>query len=231
MQNYEDWKNWSELNFAEASVEENLYFSKLRKKFKLSNDLDVLEIGYGNGSFLDFSRTIGWNVSGVEVIPELINRASQQNFEVFTNIDDVQKRYDLIVAFDVLEHIKSEDFLFFLEKIKKCLNSNGAFIFRTPNGSSPLGLANQHGDATHVNIFTESKMHYWTNSSNLNLNYYGGDIFLVYNRKILKTPFRLIKRILQILIEGMVRWIFSPLSKCVLFSNSLYKLTLKNDES
>ena len=83
MQNYEDWKNWSELNFAEASAEENLYFSKLRKKFKLSNDLDVLEIGYGNGSFLDFSRDVGWNVSGVEIIPELRNRASQDNFEVF----------------------------------------------------------------------------------------------------------------------------------------------------
>jgi SAM-dependent methyltransferase len=231
MQNYEDWKNWSELNFAEASAEENLYFSKLRKKFKLSNDLDVLEIGYGNGSFLDFSRDVGWNVSGVEAIPELRNRASQDNFEEFASIDDVQKRYDLIVAFDVLEHIKPKELLFFLEKIKRCLNPNGAFIIRTPNGSSPLGLVNQHGDETHVNIFTESKMRYWANSSNLNLYYYGGDIFLIYNGKILKTPFRLIKRILQVFIERVVRWIFSPQSKGVLSSNSLYKLTLKNNES
>ncbi len=227
MQNYEDWKNWSELNFAKASAEENLYFSKLRKKFKLRNNLDVLEIGYGNGSFLDFSRTIGWNISGVETIPELINRASHNNFEVFKNIDDVQNKYDLIVAFDVLEHIESKDLGFFLEKIKRCLKSNGEFIFRTPNGSSPLGLANQHGDVTHVNIITQSKMHYWANSSNLNLNYYGGDIFLIYNGKLLKTPLRLVKRILQILTEGMVRWIFSPQSKGVLSSNSLYKLTLK----
>jgi len=227
MQNYEDWKDWSELNFAEASVEENLYFSKLRKIFKLSNNLDVLEIGYGNGSFLDFSRTIGWNISGVETIPELINRASHNNFEVFKNIDDVQNKYDLIVAFDVLEHIESKDLGFFLEKIKRCLKSNGEFIFRTPNGSSPLGLANQHGDVTHVNIITQSKMHYWANSSNLNLNYYGGDIFLIYNGKLLKTPLRLVKRILQILTEGMVRWIFSPQSKGVLSSNSLYKLTLR----
>ena len=227
MQNYEDWKNWSELNFAKASAEENLYFSKLRKKFKLRNNLDVLEIGYGNGSFLDFSRTIGWNISGVETIPELINRASHNNFEVFKNIDDVQNKYDLIVAFDVLEHIESKDLGFFLEKIKRCLKSNGEFIFRTPNGSSPLGLANQHGDVTHVNIITQSKMHYWANSSNLNLNYYGGDIFLIYNGKLLKTPLRLVKRILQILTEGMVRWIFSPQSKGVLSSNSLYKLTLR----
>ena len=133
----------------------------------------------------------------------------------------------MIVAFDVLEHIESEDLIIFLTNIKKCLKPNGAFIFRTPNGSSPLGLANQHGDATHINIITESKMHYWANSANLNLNYYSGDIFLIYNGKMLKTPFRLIKRILQILTEGIVRWVFSPQSKGILSSNSLYKLTLK----
>jgi 2-polyprenyl-3-methyl-5-hydroxy-6-metoxy-1,4-benzoquinol methylase len=228
MQNYEEWKNWTDLKFAKASLEDRLYFSKIKNKFNLDNNLDVLEIGFGNGSFLDFSRSIGWNISGVEEIPELVNRASKQNFEVFHDIDNVKKRYDLIVAFDVIEHIKSEDLIFFLEKIGGCLKSNGEFIFRTPNGSSPLGLANQHGDVTHVNIITESKMLHWANSSNLKLNYYGGDFYLIYNGKILKTPFRLLKRILQILIEGIFRWIFSPQSKGVLSANSLYKLTLNN---
>jgi len=31
MRNYEDWKNWTELNFAKASLEEGFYFSKLIK--------------------------------------------------------------------------------------------------------------------------------------------------------------------------------------------------------
>jgi hypothetical protein len=227
MQNYEDWKNWTEPNFAKASLEESLYFIKLKKTFGLGNDLDVLEIGFGNGSFLDFSRSIGWNISGVEEIPELIKRASKKNFEVFNNISDIKKRYDLIIAFDVIEHIKSEELISFLDKISECLNTNGSFIFRAPNGSSPFGLSNQHGDVTHVNIITQSKINFFANSSNFDLNYYGGDIYLIYNGKILKTPFRFLKRILQILIEGMVRWIFSPQSKGVLSSNSLYKLTLK----
>jgi 2-polyprenyl-3-methyl-5-hydroxy-6-metoxy-1,4-benzoquinol methylase len=227
MQNYEDWKNWTELNFAKASLEEKLYFSKLKKTFILGNNLDVLEVGFGNGSFLDFSRSIGWNVSGVENIPELVSRASKKNFAAFDDIGNVNKSYDLIIAFDVLEHIRSEDLISFLNKISACLKSNGSFIFRTPNGSSPFGLANQHGDVTHVNIITQSKVHFWANSSNLDLNYYGGDIYLIYNGKILKTPFRFLKRILQIIIEGIVRWIFSPQSKGVLSSNSLYKLTLK----
>lgn len=228
MQNYEEWKNWTDSKFAKASLEDRLYFSKIKKKFNLDDYLDVLEIGFGNGSFLDFSRSIGWNISGVEEIPELVNRATKQNFEVFHDIDNVKKRYDLIIAFDVIEHIKSEDLISYLEKIASCLKPNGEFIFRTPNGSSPLGLANQHGDVTHVNIITESKMLHWANSSNLKLSYYGGDFYLIYNGKLFKTPFRFFKRILQILIEGIIRWIFSPQSKGVLSANSLYKLTLKN---
>ena len=116
MQNYEDWKNWSELNFAKASLEENLYFLKLKKTFNLGNNLDVLEIGFGNGAFLDFSRSIGWKISGLEKIPELVKRASNNNFEVYDDIADVNKRYDLIIAFDVIEHIKSEDLIFFSKK-------------------------------------------------------------------------------------------------------------------
>ena len=42
--------------FAKAALEDRLYFSKLKKMFNLNSDLDVLEIGFGNGSFLDFAR-------------------------------------------------------------------------------------------------------------------------------------------------------------------------------
>ena len=227
MQSYNDWKNWSEFSFAKVSLEDRLYFSKFKKKFNLSNNLDVLEIGYGNGSFLQFSRDIGWNISGIEIIPSLIQRASQNNFIIFNDITQVQNKYDLIVAFDVLEHILPEELVSFLDQVKTYLNPGGVLICRTPNGSSPLGLTNQHGDATHVNIITESKMNYWASCAGLNLNFYGGDIFLIYNGKIFKTPFRLIKRALQILIEGLIRWVFSPQSKGLLASNSLFKLTLK----
>ena len=52
MQNYQDWKNWRSEDFASASKEENLYFSKLRKSFKLGDNLEVLEVGFGNGRLL-----------------------------------------------------------------------------------------------------------------------------------------------------------------------------------
>jgi 2-polyprenyl-3-methyl-5-hydroxy-6-metoxy-1,4-benzoquinol methylase len=233
MQNYQDWKNWDSSNFACASKEENLYFSKLKSKFKLTASLNVLEIGFGNGSFLDYSKSVGWNISGVEVIPTLVNRAINNGFKAFKSINDVPTKfkYDLIVAFDVIEHIAPENLCNFLKKVTNLLQPNGVFIIRVPNGSSPFGLSNQHGDTTHQNIITESKMDFWANSVNLKINFKGGDIYLIYNGKKIKFLSRVLKRILQLSIERLVRWIFSPQSKGFLSANSIYVLSKKNNES
>jgi 2-polyprenyl-3-methyl-5-hydroxy-6-metoxy-1,4-benzoquinol methylase len=229
IKSYQEWKNWTDEDFALVSIEEQLYFSKLRRKFKLVNNLDVLEIGFGNGSFLDFSRKVGWNISGVELHPNLISIATRDGFEVFDNIYEIPKnnKYDLIVALDVLEHIESDDFPKFFAKIKNCLNPEGTILIRTPNGSSPFGLANQYGDVTHKSVITESKMQHWANIVDLEIDFSGRDIYLIYNGKFMKMPIRAIKRILQLLIEKIVRWIFSPQSKGFLSANSIYVLSLK----
>jgi len=233
MYKYEEWKKWSDKKFASASKEESLYFSKLKKKFKLGDNLDVLEIGFGNGAFLDFSKNLGWNITGVELIPNLIKKAQEHDFQVFQNIDEIpiQYKYDLIVAFDVIEHIDPNQIFNFLKKIKSLLNYNGAFVFRVPNGSSPFGLGNQHGDVTHLSVITESKVDYWAKCMNLEISYSGSDIYLFNNGKIIKIPIRVLKRILQLLIERILRWIFSPQSKGFLASNSMYLLIHKNNES
>ena len=229
MQKYEDWKNWQSDSFAKASVEEYFYFSKLINFFKLSGKLNVLEIGFGNGSFLDFSKTRGWNIYGVEEIPALIQRARKSGYIVFDDIDEIphQIKFDLVAAFDVMEHIKSEEIIVFLEKIKSYLAEDGSLIIRVPNGSSPLGLANQYGDFTHVSVITPNKMDYWASCSNLDIDYQGGDIFPIYNGRLIKLPIRLIKRIFQIFIERLLRWIFSPQPKGFLSANSLFLLRLR----
>lgn len=229
MQNYIEWKNWNIENFASASFEERLYFKKLIKKFELGENLEVLEIGFGNGAFLDFAESIGWNISGVELNPSLVARAAQHGFNVYPSLFEIPdiNKYDLIIALDVIEHIEETQIPNFLKKTQDLLSSNGSLILRVPNGSSPLGLANQHGDITHVSVITEGKMNYFTKSIDLKIDYKGSDPYLIYNGKLLKTPSRILKRFLQVLIERMIRWIYSPQSKGFLSANSVYLLSLR----
>ena len=229
MQEYEDWKNWKNEDFGKITPEDNAYFSKIRRKFKLHDNLTVLEIGFGNGNFLNYCKNNNWDVYGVEIIQELLDRATNAGFSVCDNIDNISnKTFDLVVCFDVLEHIEQEEVTDFLKRIKNILNRNGSLIIRTPNGASPLGLTNQHGDTTHVNIVTATKMEYWSNSAGLELKYQNGDIYPIYNGKLFKIPSRVVKRLLQILIERSLRWIFSPQSKGFLSANALFLLKNEN---
>ena len=232
MQNYEDWKNWKDGDFGKNTPEDDAYFSKIKKTFNLNNNLRVLEIGFGNGNFLNYCKNNNWDVVGVELIKELLDRATSAGFSVYDNIDNIpNKKFDLVVCFDVLEHIEHIEVVNFLKKIKSLLNPGGTLIIRTPNGSSPLGLANQHGDITHVNIITATKMGFWGSSAGLELQYQNGDVYSIYNGKMLKIPTRIIKRLLQLLIERLLRWVFSPQSKGFLSANALFLLKVKKHES
>jgi len=223
MQEYEDWKDWKNEDFGTTTPKDKAYFSKIKSKFNLNGKLSVLEIGFGNGNFLNYCKNNNWDVCGVEIIQELLDRAASAGFTVYNNIDNIpDKTFDLVVCLDVLEHIDQDQVVNFLNNIKNILNDNGSLIIRTPNGASPLGLANQHGDITHVNIVTATKIEYWTNSAGLTLQYQDGDVYPIYNGRLFKAPIRMIKRILQIFIERSLRFVFSPQSKGFLSANSLF---------
>jgi len=63
--------------------------------------------------------------------------------------------FDVIVVFDVLEHLTLEEILIFLDRAKQLLVTGGVIIARVPNCASPYGLAYQNGDFTHLTQFSE----------------------------------------------------------------------------
>lgn len=63
--------------------------------------------------------------------------------------------FDLITAFDVLEHIPSEVQIDFVNAIYGALKSKGKFIGSVPNANSVLGNRNRYIDYTHWVTFTE----------------------------------------------------------------------------
>ena len=218
---YIDWKNWEADSFAKTSKLEEAYFNNIFKLLKLKKSSKILEIGFGNGSFLGYAVSQSFNYDGVESNENLVDIAIDNNFSAYTSLDKIDKetKYDLIILFDVIEHINADVVEEFFKEMNVHLEETGSIFLRFPNGSSPLGLGNQHGDVTHCNIVTLPKLNYWCYNSDLKVIFYRGDIRpFIFRHNILKMPSRLIRLFFHVLTEKFIRSISSQ-SKGVLSSN------------
>jgi 2-polyprenyl-3-methyl-5-hydroxy-6-metoxy-1,4-benzoquinol methylase len=228
MTSYTKWKSWDANQFGLTSKENSSYYQKLFSKY-LPEAKNVLEIGYGNGSFLNWCKEKGLNVHGIEQDKDLITRAKKTNYKVYKSISQIKDvKFDLIVLFDVLEHIEQTEIDSVFKSLKKILAKNGKIFIRVPNGSSPFGLAYQHGDVTHVTTINGAKIAYWSRFNGLKVIYSGADTKVLMSGKLYKLPQKLIRRALYIMIEELIRFIFSPLPRGVLSANLLCILTHDN---
>ena len=101
----------------------------------------VLEIGCAQGKFLN-DLTPTFKKFGVE-INENGRRYIQEHYPEITvyqddieseNFGDCSTKYDIILMWHVLEHIKDPSA--FLQRLSSLLNKNGVFIFEVPNRNS-----------------------------------------------------------------------------------------------
>lgn len=155
---YDTFKGWD--NYFHASNEDRRYFSREFRDFSLAGKR-ILEIGYGSGALLAWFAEQGAEVAGVEITQRSLEEARQRGLNVYTDIASAQtaeRPFDLIVAFDVLEHLSIDAILALLQDVKKALSANGSMLIRVPNGRSPWGLANQYGDLTHITVLSDLRL-------------------------------------------------------------------------
>lgn len=160
-ENYAKWKGWiGDQPFGHLTEEQ-------RRKFQLQLErcdicykaIRALEIGYGNGAFLKFLAENNSTVEGVEIQPELLGAARSSGWSVYNSVDDLNgRKYDCIVAFDVLEHLTVDQLKSLFAACRQLLAENGRMFFRFPNADSFMGLSSQNGDYTHVTALGESKL-------------------------------------------------------------------------
>jgi SAM-dependent methyltransferase len=97
----------------------------------------LLEIGCGNGDFLQVAKQVGFTVKGVEVSESAANIANAKLGEksVFCgNIEDMdlpEGSFDICALFDVIEHVR--DPIRFLNKIHRILAPGGVLFLVTPS--------------------------------------------------------------------------------------------------
>lgn len=227
--NYIRWKNWEAENFAQTSSGALFYFAQFfRRHPVLKNNSEVLEIGFGNGELLGYLRDRSHNVTGVEINPHLVERATQAGYEAHAGLvweipALLNRKFDSIFAFDVAEHMTQAELNAFFSWSKAHLNSDGRLILRFPEGASPFGLAYQNGDFTHVTSLTMSKTHSLCEMNNLKLLSYS-DEFL---RSNILCAYGLVGKLALLMLQGYAKvlrttmcMVFYPLSLDVKFSTN-----------
>jgi len=121
-----------DLNWWWYKAKNNL-LTHILKKFIKTSHLNVLEIGPGLGNNLQTLSNYG-RVDVLETDQDFIdylkNTKQLKEDHIFKSFDEVDKKYDLIVMLDVLEHIEnSKEFML---NLKEILHTDSKIIIGVP---------------------------------------------------------------------------------------------------
>lgn len=97
----------------------------------LNKGTKILDVGCNTGDVLDFAKNRGCKTFGVEYSLDSLNILNKNGHIVYPNLQEVDESFDVITAFDLIEHLYNlPDF------IETCLNflaPNGHIILLTGN--------------------------------------------------------------------------------------------------
>jgi SAM-dependent methyltransferase len=142
------------------------FFNKIIKNyFPKDNNIKILEIGCGYGSFGYFMQNAGYkNYVGIDGSEEQVSEAKRLGIDIILgnlveylqNLED--DSLDLLIAIDVIEHFTKEELSDLVDDMNRVIKKDGTLITHQPNGESPFGNSIRYGDFTHELSFTKSSI-------------------------------------------------------------------------
>jgi SAM-dependent methyltransferase len=131
----------------------------------------LLDVGCANGGFARQTRSMGWEVEGVEVAP---NAEKISDFPVFRcplpEMPGNSERYDAVTAWAVLEHV--HDPMSYFKKVSHILKKQGVFIFLVTNFESTTSRYLFREDVPrHLYFFSKKTINNYLESCGLSLEY------------------------------------------------------------
>ena len=214
-EDYLSWKKWGDTEFGNLKKQQFTYYAAeiAKTKRKFNKNSQVLEIGFGDGNFLSFAGKQDGRVVGTEVNEGLVQSALSAGYDVLhtDNLKEFEDNtFDLIVAFDVLEHLAQDEIVMMLSEINRVLKNEGCFVARFPNGDSPFGLINQNGDVTHITSIGSAKVRYLANQVNMEVIFVGGEALPILRTSLRHFMHRIVAVPIQKLVNGIINLIFFP---------------------
>lgn len=146
------------------------------------NPKDCLDVGCGTGKLVDNLRRIGIQAYGIEISQYALESSKKElkpylKFGDITNIPYEDGRFDLVVSFDVLEHLERSK----LEKaVRESIRVSKKWVVHKIYTPENLWINFLHGkDFSHLSVLSQQ---YW-----LNMFKYMNDITVV-KKGIFKLP-------------------------------------------
>jgi len=138
----------------------------VREHFPADRAARILDLGCGCGALLHFARLEGYTrASGVDRSPEQVEAARRLGIagvtlgDLATSLGAVEDAsLDVVVCFDVLEHLDKREVLDFTDIVYRKLKKGGRWIVHAPNGESPFLGRVRYGDFTHEQAFTRESI-------------------------------------------------------------------------
>ncbi len=95
----------------------------------------LLDIGCGQGDFINRASEEGWIVEGVDLITWDNHHLLPIRIGDFLEMDLPAENYDVLTAWALLEHVRRPSAFF--RKVSRLLKEDGEFIFVVPNFEAP----------------------------------------------------------------------------------------------
>lgn len=119
----------------------NKYFEFIEKYVSPG---DYLDIGCAYGYSIEIASSRNWKSEGLDISDFACKTAKKRTNKIIYHVDflnsPIKKKYDLISAWDVLEHTTSPDKFF--NKFKRNIKKGGIIALTTPNSSSLIAILN-----------------------------------------------------------------------------------------
>lgn len=154
------------------------YYPTFRQTYKIAYDIineikpqNLLEIGSGNGSFLEYIKDIVPTIVGSEYNDLAVEICNKKGLNVTSKlINEIEEEFDVICHHEVLEHIF--DTRNFLKDCVRLLKKNGKLIIGCPNPESIrkiTGDSELHLPPHHQFDFTKKAFEWIANEFNLKI--------------------------------------------------------------
>lgn len=133
---------YREADHCEVRAEEKIIFNYLREiRKQKTGPLRLMDLGCGSGLISAKIKELGFMVTGIDFSTVAVAKARQNGIDAKVGdldqgIPEADKRYDLVVAGDLIEHVF--DPISLLKEMNRVLKDDGYLIFSVPHDWSVM---------------------------------------------------------------------------------------------